>query len=238
MLVGELSEKAFLISNVASALFILFMFLVIILLENVLIAIVTDSYKVIQDQRAAIVFWTNRLDFIAEMDAIAKFFGCGHSDGSKSIQSENIFGKEAWKQIMDLFEDGVEEGAASLDFVIYTLLRIIAVCTVALWLVLGVVTAGWLWPPQVREGIFTSTVFKHSSDVEMENELRRTQVKQLQEEVRLLNDELLQELAVDRNQVVQLKSHITERKTEIANEMRQIKRIVTMLFERQASFQG
>jgi hypothetical protein len=47
------------------------MFLVVILLANVLIAIVTDSYKVIQDQRAAIAFWTNRLDFVAEMDAIA-----------------------------------------------------------------------------------------------------------------------------------------------------------------------
>lgn len=45
----------------ATLLFIIFMFLVVILLANVLIAIVTDSYKVIQDQRAAIVFWTNRV---------------------------------------------------------------------------------------------------------------------------------------------------------------------------------
>ena len=67
MLLGEVDENNFRDSPVATALFIIFMFLCVILLANVLIAIVTDSYKVIQDQRAAIVFWTNRLDFVAEV---------------------------------------------------------------------------------------------------------------------------------------------------------------------------
>ena len=48
MLLGEVSEDAFEDSRVGMALFIVFMFLVVILLANVLIAIVTDSYKVIQ----------------------------------------------------------------------------------------------------------------------------------------------------------------------------------------------
>ena len=69
MLLGEVGENDFKDSAMATVLFIIFMFLCVILLANVLIAIVTDSYKVIQDQRAAIVFWTNRLDFVAEMDA-------------------------------------------------------------------------------------------------------------------------------------------------------------------------
>lgn len=55
MLLGEVAPKTFTYSTVAVVLFVLFMFLVVILLANVLIAIVTDSYKVIQDQRAAIV---------------------------------------------------------------------------------------------------------------------------------------------------------------------------------------
>jgi hypothetical protein len=75
---------------------------------------------------------------------------------------------------------------------------------------------------------------KHSSDAEKQNELRKTQVLKLQQEVQNLNHELLQELALDRAQVVQLKSHVAERKLEIANEMRQIKKIVAALFERQA----
>ena len=64
MLLGEVDETDFSSSGVATTLFFIFMFLVVILLANVLIAIVTDSYKVIQDQKAAIVFWTNRLDFV------------------------------------------------------------------------------------------------------------------------------------------------------------------------------
>jgi ribosomal protein L29 len=81
--------------------------------------------------------------------------------------------------------------------------------------------------------VFTSTVFKHSSDTEREDELRKTQVKQLQQEVAALKDELVQELAMDRTQVVQIKSQVAERKIEIANEMKEIKRIVEVIFARQ-----
>ena len=102
------------------------MFLVAILLANVLIAIVTDSYRVIQDQRAAIVFWTNRLDFIAEMDAIAngpwksrlkRSFGMLHDDSTTS-RVEVTFGKEFWKRLMDLFEDDIDEGIFSFEFLL------------------------------------------------------------------------------------------------------------------------
>lgn len=48
MLLGEVSEDEFSDSEVGTALFVIFMFLVVILLANVLIAIVTDSYKIIQ----------------------------------------------------------------------------------------------------------------------------------------------------------------------------------------------
>lgn len=247
MLLGEVDETNFKDSGVAVALFVIFMFLVVILLANVLIAIVTDSYKVIQDQRAAIVFWTNRLDFVSEMDGIANgpwktrlrtALGCGPSEPGrpKSGRSEAVFGKELWKQIMDLFIDDIEEGVVSFDFLAYTLLRILAVFVIPLWLILGVLTVGWFWPPQVREFVFTSTVFKHSSDTEKQNELRKTQVMKLKQEVKDLNDELLRELALDRTQVVQLKSQVAERKLEIANEMRHIKRIVAILFERQTTF--
>jgi Ion transport protein len=242
MLLGEVNETDFESSPVGTALFVIFMFLVVILLANVLIAIVSDSYKVIQDQRAAIVFWTNRLDFIAEMDAIAngpwkkrlkKTFGFGddHDTGRAGQQ----FGQVLWAQIMELFEDDVEGGIFSVDFFLYSTLRcLVAVFVIPFWLFLGLLTLGWCWPPQIRERVFISTVFKHSSDSEKEDELRRTQVKVLQEEVTGLKDELLQELALDRTQVVQMKSQVAERKLEISNEMKEIKKIVAILFERQS----
>ena len=61
MLLGEVDETVFENDTAAIILFVVFMLLVVILLANVLIAIVTDSYKVIRDKRAAIVFWMNRL---------------------------------------------------------------------------------------------------------------------------------------------------------------------------------
>jgi hypothetical protein len=244
MLLGEVDEEYFYDSMVATVLFVIFMFLVVILLANVLIAIVTDSYKVIQDQRAAIVFWTNRLDFVAEMDAIAngpwkqrirQFFG--HKDETESTGHVDVsFGREFWKRLMDLFEDDVEDSIVSVEFWAYTLLRVAAaVVIIPSWFALGIFSAGWLWPPQLREMIFTSTVSKHSSESEREDELRKTQVRMLQREVFELKEDLAQELTVDRIQVVQMKSSIAERRAEIANEMKHIKRIMTMLFDQQAA---
>jgi hypothetical protein len=247
MLVGEVDETMFVDkSHVSVWLFVIFMFLVVILLANVLIAIVVDSYKVIQDQRAAIVFWTNRLDFVAEMDAIANgpwkrkakhTLGLGGGDGETPVASTgNLFGKEFWKRLMDLFDDEIDEDMLSLEFWAYIMLRCFtALIIIPFWILFGACTLGWLWPPQVREAIFTSAVSKHSSDSAREDELRKTQVALLQKEVNDLRDYLAQELAIDRTQVVQMKSQIDQRKTDIENELKNIKRIVTMLFEQQAS---
>ena len=220
------------------------MFLVVILLRNVLIAIVVDSYRVIQDQRAAIVFWTNRLDFIAEMDAIAngpwksrlkQSLGMLHDDSVKA-REEVTFGKEFWKRLMDLFEDDIDEGILSFEFFCYTLLRIAtAVFIIPSWILIGLVSMGWFWPPQIREAVFTSTVFKNTNSAEHEEVLRKTQVKILEQQVKILKGDLLQELTINRTQVVQIKSLVAERKLEIQNEMKHIKRIVTLLFEQQSS---
>jgi len=239
MLLGEVSEEQFLGRRLPMALFILFMFLVVVLLANVLIAIVTDSYKVIQDQRAAIVFWSNRLVFVAEMDAVAngpwrsrlaRMFGL--PERQTSTRSEVTFGRETWKQLMDLFEDDIDDGAFSLEFICYTLLRfVVAMFVIPLWIIFGIASLGSLWPPQVRESVFTSKVLKHSSEAEKDDELRKKQVRILQEEVKALKDDLLQELAIDRTQIFQMRSNVAERKQEIQTEMKHIKRIVAMLFE-------
>ena len=62
-------------STVAQVFYLLYVFVVIIILSNVLIAIITDSYGVIKNERAAMVFWSNRLIFVAEADAIQSGLG-------------------------------------------------------------------------------------------------------------------------------------------------------------------
>jgi hypothetical protein len=243
MLLGEVDEEKFQTSKVATFLFCLFMFLVVILLANVLIAIVTDSYKVIQYERAAIVFWTNRLDFVAEMDAIANGpwkkplkSCCGMGKDDKGVASEgSTFGKELWKRLMDLFDDDIEESYMSAEYFADLSLRVFTAAFIFFWILLGISSLGYLWPPQVRVAIFTSAVRKHSSESAEEDELRKTQVALLQREVMDLREDLTQELAGDRTQVVQMKTQIDHRRTEMDNELRNIKRIVTMLFEQQAT---
>ena len=69
MMMGEIGSESRYDGNlVAQILYVAYAVVVVILLSNVLIAIVTDSYEIIQNDRAAIVFWSNRLDFVAEMD--------------------------------------------------------------------------------------------------------------------------------------------------------------------------
>jgi hypothetical protein len=137
---------------------------------------------------------------------------------------------------MDLFEDEVDDNFMSVEFWAYIFLRVVAfMFIIPAWIALGIFSAGWLWPPQLREYIFTSTVSKHSSESEREDELRKTQVIMLQREVKELAEEMTQELKVDRIQVVQMKSAVADRRAEIAGEMKHIKRIMTMLFDQQAA---
>ena len=246
MLLGEVDESPFIDYGFALALFVVFMFLVVILLANVLIAIVTDSYRVIQDQKAAIVFWTNRLDYVAEMDAIANgpwtkwirrvccFCGMDLSPDSQwQMSSETNFGSQFWNNLMELYEEDIYR-MSSVDMLTYAALRVLGVLfLIPAWFLLGLFTMGWLWPPQIRNYMVKSKVLAHASDQAREDEVRRMQVQNLQAEVDSLKEDLLQELALDRTQVVQIKSQVAERRQEIASEMKQIKRLVTMLFERQ-----
>ncbi|KAG7351184.1 ankyrin repeat domain protein [Nitzschia inconspicua] len=242
MLLGEVDEDVFDGNTFAIMLFVIFMLLVVILLANVLIAIVADSYKVIQDQRAAIVFWTNRLQYIAQMDAIANGpwksrlrTSMGMSAIDRTHNVKVTFGEDLWRRLMELFEYEVDEGVFSFEFLCSIILRICALIFIPLWIIGGAVVAGWLWPPQIRQKLFTQAVSKHSSESDKEEQLRKTQIQRLQVEIDDLREELMQELAMDRTQMVQMKSAVAERKLEIQNEMKHIKRIVTMLFEQQGS---
>lgn len=212
----------------------------VILLANVLIAIVTDSYKVIQDERAAIVFWNNRLDFIAQMDAVAngpwkrklrKMFGFSSRKKKRQGGKKTVFGESTWERMNNLlFEDDQDLGVFNIEFYCYFILKVITAAFIPIWFLLGIFTFGILWPPQIRRFFFTSSVTK-LSESDKEDAMRKNQIDSLNIEINELKNELLKEMAVDRTQVVQLKSSVAEKKLELKNEMKHIQRIVTMLFE-------
>ena len=191
MMIGEVDENIF-FTITSQIFYVLFAFLVVILLANVLIAIVTDSYGVIKDERAEIVFWSNRLDFVAEMDSIITGFTkiktifCGRADdydvpvnddpsfyntneSSKIIKDEDKGADRLlWGKLMELFSDE-DLSPVSLDFWCYSISRLLALFVVfPVWLLIGFVTMGWLWPPQVREWLFVQKYTKRRTDATAE----------------------------------------------------------------------
>lgn len=183
MLLGEVDETQFRTKPTAQVYYFIFALLVAILLVNVLIAIVTDSYGVIRNQRAEIVFWTNRLDFVAEIGSIgsgiirirALLFGYDDDDYpvdrndsvsrvSKEPGTWEDLGGSLWTKLVELFNDE-NLSFFSLDFWCYSLSRLFALFVIfPVWLALGFATAGWLWPPQVRRWLFVQKFTKRRTD--------------------------------------------------------------------------
>ena len=244
-------------SEVAKYLYVAFAFLVVILLSNVLIAIVTDSYGVIKNERAAMVFWSNRLDFVAEMDAIlniSKRLGCGKNDGAAgaptSVQESpngDEFGfddeqkghsyakfRSAWKNIMNLFDpnlyDSYDVNPSSFEFWCYLLVRFAAVVfVIPLWLTIGLLTAGWLWPPQVREYLFQQKKAAVSR-ADMAEQVS-AQIEELQEEIQVLRVEIKSEMKNDRKEFALVKAEVDAMQAEVMADLLQVKEFMIHLLE-------
>jgi Ankyrin repeats (3 copies)/Ion transport protein/Ankyrin repeats (many copies) len=280
MMMGEIGDETRYSTNLtAQILFVGYAFLVVILLSNVLIAIVTDSYEIIQNDRAAIVFWSNRLDFVAEMDAITyaiqrriygksafavetesdrkrssrnlnsspeaaqsnemslpdKDSGAENPDATADLTQEangseesTEYLREAWHQVMLLFDANLYEDIDWIETWVYNVFRIFSIfCVIPLWLAAGAVTAGWLWPPQVREYLFVQkeTVI---SRAELERQ-KLGQLKSIGTDLKALKQELMRELANDRDEMIRLKAEVETVQGEVYADLQQVKELMDSL---------
>mmetsp|Transcript_12589 Transcript_12589/g.19155 ORF Transcript_12589/g.19155 Transcript_12589/m.19155 type:complete len:867 (-) Transcript_12589:550-3150(-) len=261
MLMGEIGDETrYETSRVAQFLYVVFAFLVVILLSNVLIAIVTDSYGIIKNDRANIVFWSNRLDFVAEMDAIAsvknKFLAWGGFSDEKKNKRESqmqegpngdiidaddddkpkekeLF-RAGWNNLMSLFDanlyDDIDITLWSLEFWCYFFFRILAVIfIIPCWIALGIFTAGWLWPPQVREWLF---VQKHAviSRADLRNQVLM-EMNNLREDIKTLKRELKAEMRNDRIELITMKAEVEDVQGDVMSDLLQVKELMTTLLE-------
>lgn len=169
MMIGEIGEvNRYQTSTTAQVFYVAFVFLVAILLSNILIAIVSDSYSVVKNERAEMVFWSNRLDFVAEMDTIdtlrKRFISmiC-RNRGHSAIQSEDTEEKENFQTksravfavLISILKDKLEEDVNAFEYCLFLSFRVVVIIFIfPIWFALGLVTAGLLWPPQVREWLF------------------------------------------------------------------------------------
>lgn len=259
MMMGEIgNETRYDQVLVAQVLYILYGFLVVILLSNVLIAIVTDSYEIVQNDRAAIVFWSNRLDFVAEMDGIASIvrrrvlcMGGEDSKGSPGAPSNtqeqpngtvmmdnesNKLGskewfRDAWKSIMSLFEDNVYDDVdlrpGKVEFWVYLFYKALAVVLIPLWLILGFLSVGVLWPPQVRVWLLV----QHDTAVSRAEIERRKleQLRAIENDMKSLKNELRKEMANDREEMFRMKAEVDAVQGEVLSDLQQVKELMTTL---------
>ncbi len=275
-MMGEIGTETRYDQNlVAQILYILYGFFIVILLSNVLIAIVTDSYEIVQNDRAAIVFWSNRLDFVAEMDSIAavvrkRIFGCQNDGGRKSTKNRTLpssdtlddrsYGesisqdasfpnattttavvgrasvlsvewfRDHWTSVVSMFEHDVyasSEDLRPVDFWYEILNKTLAVLVIPPWLILGFVTVGILWPPQVREWLFVQTETAASRA-----QIERRKLEQLQEiqtSTKLLKEELKQEMQHDRDEMFRMKAEVDAVQEEVLADLQQVNALVTTL---------
>eukprot|EP00804_Cyclotella_cryptica_P025356 CCRYP_012464-RB/>CCRYP_012464-RB protein AED:0.07 eAED:0.07 QI:1536/1/1/1/0.66/0.28/7/2526/498 len=233
MLLGEVDDDDFAGSRLATFFFCLYMFGVVIVLANVLIAIVTDSYSVIKNERAAVVFWSNRLDFVAEMDVIGSHVHnrCKRFINTDDSNWEERLG-EIWNKFMYLFDDTEQRRhhGISPEFIAFNILRVGIVCVVIpLWIILGAVTVGLLWPPQVREYLLTSQLTRASKKGE-EDAARLENVARLRQDVSAFHQELKDDIDRAREELSNIRVFLSDTKLGISREMKDLSRIVNELY--------
>ncbi len=240
MLLGEVDEADFEMSQFATLLFVVFIFLVVILLANVLIAIVTDSYSVIRKERAAIVFWTSRLDFIVEMDVISsgiKSIGFGRINSHQNEENKdeetsapsNRNPTILWKSITNIFDKDLNRMEVwSLSFLCLTLVRItIIFIVIPLWIVLGLLTAGSAWPDQWRKKILEQniTVHNHSSSI--------PGLKKIMDDLEDLQQEVKTKLASNQAIANQLRTDVASIETTVNEDLKEICKVMANFLETQ-----
>jgi hypothetical protein len=102
------------------------------------------------------------------------------------------------------------------------------------WLLLGILSAGWFWPPQVREGLFVQKVIMSNQSGET-NELERRieEVVSLKKELVAVQEHLIGQSVEDRKDMTALVDQVIDIKRELKDEMKNIKTVMTSLFQLQ-----
>lgn len=251
MMLGEIDDTMFYWNPLSLALFLIFFFVEVVILLNILIAIITDLYGVISNELAAIVFWSNRLAFITDMDMITNgpwkktvmnLFKLRDPDdeeddeeGAALMKKEEVvdisWERILWKKLIECFDpDGDSVG---MGMILYVPLRIfISMFLIPFWLLLGIMSAGWLWPPQVREGLFVQKVSIPEDSGEgkvMEKHIE--EVTDLKKDLSTVQKQLVGQFVEDRKDMAALKNQVKDIKRELKEEMRNIKGVMTSLFE-------
>jgi len=206
--------------------FVLYVFGIIILLVNVLVAIVVDNYDLIKNERASVVFWGNRLDYVAEIDGTVNVFMKLLGQGqAKNMMSVNDTGRESWESLVNVLQAPVPSNFFSSLNQLITKIAVLAL--MACWIMLGLLSLGTLWPPQIREYILTNSA---TSNIDLVEEVSM-QISELRKEVHDLKSSSRSERRRDRNQLISVREDAEALQKSVLDDMAQIRDIMKTLLE-------
>ena len=225
---GEVDPDKYQDNRAALFFFIIYVFVVCILLVNVLIAIVVDNYGVIKNERASIVFWANRLDFVAEIDGsintVLKLFN------KRKVMNQATFddsGSVMWDKLSAKTDN--KDTDTLTEFFSQAFVKGVALTIMFLWFLVGFPSMGFFWPPQIREYILAyrgENVSKN--DIVLEVSSQVAELKQELHELKVLSKE---EKRNDRKEMMQMKEQAESLQKEVMEDMEQIREIMKMLLE-------
>mmetsp|Transcript_34632 Transcript_34632/g.45899 ORF Transcript_34632/g.45899 Transcript_34632/m.45899 type:complete len:939 (+) Transcript_34632:125-2941(+) len=235
MLLGQIGPEETDDSIIGKWIYAIFMFIVVILLTNVLIAIVTESYNHIKASKAQQVFWYNRFAFICEVDAIAEVL-----PKHKCFERFMDWSHRTWRIWNDFRNEEIEyvtDSTLSIDSFLSGILFLVTYFLVFLWLIAGLVSLGLLWPPQVRKFIFgynfeemtTARVMKHA-----ENNMNEGIMKQIND---LKKETKMQRIGLKKD-VDDIKQQINGLKEETRMQVNRLAEDVNVIKAQMNSFNG
>jgi hypothetical protein len=134
-------------------------------LLNLLIAVVVDSYEAVKNDDSEEVFWSSRLEYVMEVEVMSNWFRVNYRSESfdrmaSMSKSFELKCSDAWESLVKVYEDKrtYAEKAKDNEFGSeckrFIMPRVVHIIYIGIWLILGVITAGLLWPPQIREWLW------------------------------------------------------------------------------------
>lgn len=193
-----------------------------------LIAIIVDNYGLIKNERASILFWTNRMDYVAEIDGTIgitlKLLG------QKKVQNM-VYVDESYAETWAKLE-AVLTGKGPNNFfesLTYIMKYALAILIMFLWFLAGIPTFGVLWPPRIREILLANTSNERTRNailVEI-----NVQIDSLREELEELKVSSRYDRKNDRDQLISVREDADALQKSILEDMVQIRDLMKTLLE-------
>lgn len=144
-------------------------------------------------------------------------------DGDAS-GSPDVF-RDVWKSVMGMFEshfyDELETRPGPLEFCVSLLYRGLTLFVIIpVWVLLGFVTVGILWPPQIREYLFVQKATTMSR-AEIER-AKLAQLREIQGDIKALKTDIRKEMASDRDDMMRMKAEVEAVQSEVLADLQQV----------------